>query len=113
MESQPEGCFTEGLLSLDSITVGDSRCDEHAIWVDSISAGKTWELDVRTMKPRVVHEWSLPHICDDFGSARTSDGVFGCGSLMARPSAREYLNYDSRAPRPLLSINKAPKLPRP
>ena len=73
----------EGTHSLSGLWTDWST--DHSLWVASISARTTWELDSR-MPCRPVSAWSLPHACDDRGPVPPSrGGLHGAGTLFARP----------------------------
>lgn len=58
----------------------------HCVWVSSVSAGKTWEIDTR-MPCRAVNTWSLPHMCDQMGASLPPTGGFGGRILFSCPQS--------------------------
>lgn len=93
---------TEGFHSISGIMTDWDK--ENRLWVSSVSAGKTWELDSR-MPCKVVSSWSLPGSCDDFGSVLPVSGLHGDGSILTKPCQ---LHNDDDFVRPILSVGKSP-----
>jgi len=83
-----EDFLAEGIYSISGIkTEWNESTQSNALWVNSVSAGKMWELDVRLYPLRVIRTWSLPSLSDDFGTTLpTSNGLYGHGVIMARPN---------------------------
>lgn len=76
-----EGYMPDGIHSISGIKTDWDN--EYCLWVSSISAGKTWEIDVR-MPFRVVTSWSLPYAAtsDEVGLTHVSPhGLYGAGTL--------------------------------
>lgn len=92
----------EGMHSVSGIVTDWDR--DTTLFVSSISARKTWELDTR-MPCRAVTSWSLPHSCDGSGATPDAFGAFGAGMLLTtRPSG------SSRTPAndPIVAVNRTP-----
>ena len=70
----------DGVYSINGILPDAYR--DHILWINSSSAGKTWALDVRYKKPKVLVSWSLPSLCDGLGTHCSITGVHGAGVLM-------------------------------
>eukprot|EP00956_Cyclotella_meneghiniana_P043797 scaffold288050_cov146-Cyclotella_meneghiniana.AAC.1 len=60
---------------------------DHILWISSTSACKTYALDVRYKKPKVLVSWSLPSLCEDLGAHCSMTGIHGAGVLMSQPLA--------------------------
>jgi hypothetical protein len=95
----------EGIHSLSGIMTDWVK--ENTVWVSSVSAGKTWEIDTR-MPCRAVNSWSLPGSCDDFAANLPATGLHGAGTLLAQPSVPLGTSH-SLTPRPILSVGKSPE----
>ncbi len=95
-----EEFLTEGIHSISGIMTDWEKCNR--IWVSSVSAGKTWELDSR-MPCKVVSSWSLPGLCDDVGSVLPIQGLHGDGTILVKTS-----NNDGGFVCPVLSVGKSP-----
>ena len=78
----------EGVHSISGIMVNTnpSRGCSSSLLVSSISAQKTWELDVR-LPCRVMTSWHLPHACDGLGTRKSNSGVYGMGFLLTSSSS--------------------------
>mmetsp|Transcript_12426 Transcript_12426/g.27010 ORF Transcript_12426/g.27010 Transcript_12426/m.27010 type:complete len:1424 (-) Transcript_12426:161-4432(-) len=106
--------ITEGLHSINGIM--PDATSEHVLWVSSSSACKIWALDVRYKSVKVVVSWSLPSLCDDFGSQMAVTGIYGGGVLMSQPGASCLAPLDDRSGDSrqnnqlptMFSLNKAP-----
>jgi hypothetical protein len=72
----------ENIHSISGIFTDWSR--DHSLFVASISAFKTWEIDTR-MPCQSIQCWSLPHFCDDLGPTFPSTGFYGGGTLFSMP----------------------------
>ena len=75
--------LVDGVYSISGI-MPDTKQD-HLLWISSTSAGKTWALDVRYKRPKVMVSWSLPSLCDDLGAHYGITGIYGAGVLMSQP----------------------------
>jgi hypothetical protein len=95
----------EGIHSLSGIMTDWVK--ENTVWVSSVSAGKTWEIDTR-MPCRAISSWSLPGSCDDFAANLPATGLHGAGTLLAQPSAPLGTSH-LLTPRPILSVGKSPE----
>jgi len=77
-----EDYMVEGVHSVSGVATDWNK--DHAVWVSSASAGRTWEIDAR-MPCRVVTAWSLPHACDGVGANLPATGFHGAGTLFSQP----------------------------
>jgi hypothetical protein len=104
-----EEFLPEGIHSVSGIHTDWSK--DHCVWASSVSAGKTWELDTR-MPCRAVNAWSLPHMCDQFGSVLPPTGLYGAGVLFARPYSVDQQDFGRSSTHlpsgPMLSIVQSP-----
>lgn len=100
-----EEFVTEGIHSLSGIMTDWVK--ENTVWVSSVSAGKTWEIDTR-MPCRAINTWSLPGSCDDFAANLPATGLHGAGTLLAQPSV-PFGTSHLLTPRPILSVGKSPE----
>jgi hypothetical protein len=100
-----EEFVTEGIHSLSGIQTDWAK--ENTVLVSSVSAGKTWEIDVR-VPYRTINAWSLPGSCDEGDTTLPVTGIHGAGILFAQPST--FTNVDnSLTSRPILSVGKSPE----
>ena len=95
----------EGIHSISGIY----RSKDHSVFVSSISAGKTWEIDTR-MPCRTVNAWSLPYYSDEAGAMLPATGLYGAGTLFSRPyyAGKHCNEMISAAPCPILSVGRSP-----
>jgi hypothetical protein len=100
-----EEFITEGVHSLSGIMTDWVK--ENTVWVSSVSAGKTWEIDTR-MPCRAINSWSLPGSCDDFDANVPATGLHGTGTILGQPSL-PFGTSHSLTPRPILSVGKSPE----
>jgi hypothetical protein len=96
-----EEYLVDGVFSISGILPDTSR--DHILWISSTSAGKTWALDVRYRKPKVLVSWSLPSLCDDLGPNCSATGIHGAGVLMSQCS--QHLSPTDVSP-PMFGIKK-------
>jgi hypothetical protein len=100
-----EELVMEGIHSVSGIMTDWVK--ENRVWVSSVSAGKTWEIDAR-MPCRAINSWSLPGSCDDCVTNLPATGLHGAGTLLAQPSICP-ATCNSLTPRPILSVGKSPE----
>lgn len=79
---------------------------EHSVWVSSLSAGKTWEIDSR-MPCRAVNSFSLAATYDDDRYLLPAVGLFGGGSILTQPVVARY-DMRTELIRPVLTVDKSP-----
>lgn len=77
-----QGMKQEGTHSINALYNDWGR--EHALWVSSRSAGKTWELDSR-MPCQPVHTWSLGCGADSDSPFFAGSGPYGDAVLLTKP----------------------------
>jgi hypothetical protein len=78
---------------------------EHRIFVSSISAKSTFEIDTR-MPCRPVTTWSLPHYTEGPETRNDTFGPFGCGMLLQKPTMTN--EEATNAPQPIFAVNTTP-----
>jgi hypothetical protein len=100
-----EEFVVEGIHSLSGIMTDWVK--ENTVWVSSVSAGKTWEIDTR-MPCRAINSWSLPGSCDDVAVNLPVTGLHGAGTLLVQPSIPLGSSH-LLTPRPILSVGKSPE----
>jgi hypothetical protein len=96
-----EEMMVEGVYSISGIMTDWTR--DHKLWVSSLSAGKTWEIDSR-MPCRVVNTFSLPFIADEGRTVLPAMGLNGGGSILAQPVLASQNQHSC----PILSVDKTP-----
>ena len=104
-----EDRIVEGVHSISGILTDWSR--SNTLWVSSISAGKTWEIDTR-MPCRAVNTWSLPYACDEQYSVLPPDGLYGAGTLFASPTQADFVSSsgaNKEQPTPMFSVGLSPE----
>jgi hypothetical protein len=100
-----EEFLTEGVHSISAIMTDWLK--EQTVWVSSISAGKTWEIDGR-MPCRAVNVWSLTSSCDQCGTNVPANGENGDGILLTQPLQSCYGIRKDDLSFPVLSVEKTP-----
>ena len=104
-----EEFFSEGIHSISGIVTDWMK--DHCVWVSSISAGKTYELDMR-MPCQVVTSWTLPFsACDECGPNLPATGLYGAGTMFTQPHQQQHNNSPSApmvAKTTMLSLGKSP-----
>ena len=94
-------CLVDGAYSISGIM--PDALQDHILWVSSTSAGKTWALDMRYKRPKVLVRWSLPSLSDDLGVHCNATGIHGAGVLMTQQIK---LAYNSDQLSTMFSIKK-------
>lgn len=88
-----EEMTTEGVHSINGISTDWTR--ENVVFVTSVSARKTWEIDGR-MPCRAVNTWSLTGICEEYKDITVpSKSFYGEPSLLTRPLASSNGTFDA------------------
>jgi hypothetical protein len=103
-----EDYFVEGTHSISGLYTDWKT--EHSVWVASISAGKTWEIDAR-MPFKALNSWSIPHASDQIDLVYPAVGVFGAGTLFSQPVRDPAVcstTHGEDHPRPTLSVSLNP-----
>jgi hypothetical protein len=93
--------MTEGVLSISGIMTDWQR--ENTVWVTSVSAQKTYEIDTR-MPCQAVNAWSLPFGCDEPGINIPTSGFNGEGTLLVQPPHNCYRGRND-PDSPILSVD--------
>jgi hypothetical protein len=93
--------MTEGIHSISGIMTDWQR--ENTVWVTSVSAQKTYEIDTR-MPCQAVNSWSLPFGCDEPGINFPTSGFYGEGTLLVQPPHNSYRGKND-PDSPILSVD--------
>jgi hypothetical protein len=94
----------EGVHSISGIRTDWQR--ENTVWVSSVSAQKTYEIDTR-MPCQVVNTWSLPFGCDEPSINLPTSALYGEGTLLVQPPQNCYSGTND-PDSPILSVDMTP-----
>ena len=81
---------------------------DHRLWISSISAARTWEIDSR-MPCRTVTSYSLPHYADQQPAIQAMQEVSGAGALFSQPWRASSIQSDEDTNTPVLCVGKSPR----
>ena len=93
--------ITEGVHSISGIMTDWQRAN--TVWVTSVSAQKTYEIDTR-MPCQAVNAWSLPFGCDEPGINLPTSGLNGEGTILMQPPHNCYRGRND-PDSPILSVD--------
>lgn len=100
-----EMMLTEGIHSINAVMTDWER--DHIVWVNSRSAGRTWEIDGR-MPCRAVNSWSLTMACEDDSITFPQRGLYGEPALLTKTREISKTNGGKRFTNPLFVVDTTP-----